>query len=442
MPDNPSPSSPVVVVGGGWAGLATAVELCRRSIPVLLLESARQLGGRARSVRFDEAVVDNGQHLMLGAYQSMLALMQRVHADHERAFLRIPLTLRLFKRNKTTLELKARRLPPPYHLFVAILTARGLSATDRAQAIRFGHRLARTRIAAAEDISVQALLHSEAQTPTLIHKLWSPLCLAALNTPIGEASARVFVRVLRDSFLQPCNHSDLLVPKLELSDVLPRPCADYLEKHGAHIELGQRVTGLDIANNRVRAVNVGQRRVDADHVVLATPHIVTRRLASPHQSLKGLCKRLHALGNEPVATLYFQFPPTVSLPQPVVGLKGATSQWVFDRRVCGHPGMMAVVISGRGTHASLTTEQLSTQVASELATSFPHWPAYEWVRVIREKRATFCSRVGIDVVRPDNSTAISGLWLAGDYTATELPATLESAVRSGTACAEAIVDSM
>ena len=116
MPEQPSPERPVVVVGGGWAGLATAVELCRHSIPVVLIESARQLGGRARSIKRNDIVVDNGQHLMIGAYQSLLDLMEHTRSDHEQAFLRLPLTLTLLKNGKFSLYLKAPRLPAPFHL--------------------------------------------------------------------------------------------------------------------------------------------------------------------------------------------------------------------------------------------------------------------------------------------------------------------------------------
>jgi squalene-associated FAD-dependent desaturase len=385
--------------------------------------------------------VDNGQHLFIGAYRSVLGLMDRIGVDRQRAFLRQPLTLRLIKGTTSSLHFKVPRLPAPLHLPSAILTARGLSTTDRIQALGFGRRLPNLSIADHEDISVQALLHSQAQTPALIRKLWGPLCIASLNTPLGEASARIFLRTLRESFLGLRRHSDLLIPRLALSEILPLPCAGYLEQRGVRIELGQGVTSLEIDDTGIHAVKIRGRRIDASHVILAAPHVISRRLMSRHQPLQALCAQLSELGNEPVITLYLQYPPQTCLPQPVLGLEDTLTQWVFDRRVCGQPGMMAVVISARGWHSQMKTEALTQRVAAELATSFPDWPAHEKSLLIREKRATFSSRVGIDQIRPANRTPVAGLWLAGDYTANGLPATLEAAVRSGIACAQAILNS-
>jgi len=442
MPERPSAEYPVVVVGGGWAGLAAAVELCAHKIPVTLLESARQLGGRARSIRSGDMIVDNGQHLIIGAYHSLLSLMERVDIDHQQVFLRLPLTLRLFNGSKPSLRLKAPRLPAPWHLLAAIAFANGLSPGDRLKALRFGRKLPTLRITCKEDISVQALLHSEDQSAAIISKLWEPLCIATLNTPVNEASARIFLRVLNETFLGLRKHSDLLIPKIELGDLLPRPCADYLELHKAHIEVGQRVTDLSINDDGIHAVSVRERTISASHVILATPHVISRRLMSRHKPLHTITAQLAELGNEPVTTLYLQYTPQTRLPEPVLGFENGISQWVFDRKVCNQPGLMAVVISARGHHESMQDDDLTERVAAELATSFPDWPAHQRSLLIREKRATFCSRTGIDCIRPANSTPVPGLWLAGDYTATGLPATLESAVRSGIKSAHAILASL
>ena len=436
-----SEQHPVVVVGGGWAGLAAAVELSAHEIPVTLLESAPQLGGRARSIDARGMTTDNGQHLFIGAYASVLGLMERIGVDCQRAFLRQPLSLRLIKGNRTSLYFKVPRLPEPLHLLSAFLTARGLSTADRIQALRFGRRLPKLANAAHEDINVQALLLSEAQTPALIHKLWGPLCIAALNTPPDEASAQLFLHTLRESFLGLRKHSDLLIPRLPLAELLPIPCADYLQQRGVKIALGERVTGLEIGVSAVQAVKTRSRRINARHVILAAPHVISRRLMSHHQALQALCTQLSELGNEPVITLYLQYPAYTRLPQPVLGLEDTVSQWVFDRRICGQPGLFAVVISSTGRHCQMTTAELTRTVAAELATSFPDWPPHQQSLLIREKRATFSSRVGIDQIRPDNKTPVHGLWLAGDYTANGLPATVEAAVRSGISCAQTILGS-
>lgn len=442
MSETPVTQAPVVVAGGGWAGLACAFELCRRDIPVVLVEAARQLGGRARSIRFRDTVVDNGQHLLTGACHSLMAVLQQLRIDPQRAFTRIPLTLHSIGGNGSSLRLRAPRLPAPLHLLGAILTARGLSTKDRLRALRFGRRLASLDIPAGQDISVQALLHNEAQTPALIGKLWEPLCIATLNTAIEEASARIYLRVLRETFLGLRGNSDLLIPKVELGNLLPVPCCEFLEDNGARIVLGKRVTGLEIRGRRVEGVTAGEQTLPASHVVLATPHVISRRLMSTQRPLRALCDKLAALGNAPVTTLYLQYPQQVRLPQPVTGLHGGIAQWVIDRSPGGAAGLVAVVISARGTHMYMDNDALCATVVAELAGIFPDWPAPRDSLVIREKRATFCSRVGVDDHRPPNRTPVRGLWLAGDYTDNGLPATLEGAVRSGIACAKAIENSL
>ncbi len=442
MSEPPDSDNPVVIVGGGWAGLSVAIQLTRHRIPVLLLESARQLGGRARSIRFGNTVVDNGQHLMIGAYQSLLTLLQDIDIDTDSVLLREPLSLSTFHNGRPGLQFHTPRLPAPLHLLSAILLGRGLGLNDKLQALRFGHHLRKLRFSPKQDISVQALLHSEKQTPVMIQRLWEPLCIAMLNTPVAEASARIFLRVLRDVFLQMNKHCDLLFGRVELGNLLPVPAAAWLETRGAQFRLGERITELVVNDPQKLAVRIGDREQPARQIVLATPHIISRRLMSHHRPLKALCNNLEQLGNEPIVTLYLQYPDSVSLPQPMVGIEEGLAQWLFDRRVCGQPGLIAVVISARGKHDELDNATLTARVIAELAGTFPGWPAPSAQLVIREKRATFSSRTGVDAIRPANATPVNGLWLAGDYTDTGLPATLESAVRSGVHCANAILETL
>jgi squalene-associated FAD-dependent desaturase len=442
MPDSDASADPVVVVGGGWAGLSAATTLCAHKVPVLLLEAARQLGGRARSVRIGGSIVDNGQHLVIGAYQSLLTLMQQIGVEADDIFERLPLILQLYRGNKISLRFKTPRLPAPLHLLSGLLGAHGLSVSERLNAVRFARRLMNTGQESEEDISVLTLLHSQAQSPAVIRKLWEPLCVATLNTPIKLASAQLFIEALRTTFTGPAHRSDLLIPRRELSDLLPRPCADYLERNGTHIELGQRVTALELGAHSIKGVCVGERKIAARQVILATPHVITQRLLSRHPSLEKLAVELAGLGHEPVTTLYLQYPADTCLPLPVVGFEGALGQWAFDRRVCGQPGLMAIVISARGEHTRLPANQLIAQVADNLAGSFPHWPRHRSSHLIRDKRATFCARAGINSLRPNNDTTIQGLWLAGDYTNTGLPATLEGAVRSGQHSAQHVIRSL
>lgn len=425
----------VTIIGGGWAGLATAIELCQHGVPVTLIEATRQLGGRARCVAFDAERVDNGQHLMIGAYRETLRLLTLVHAP--------PLTRRRLQLHLHTpvekFSLMAPRLPAPLHLVAALLTARGISAHERYCALRFCIALAWRRFQLVNDISLAQLLAQHRQTPRLIECLWEPLCLATLNTPLNEASAQVFLTVLRDAFARRRADSDLLFAATDLGQMFPAPALEFIEQHGGRIILGERINELRIAGDTFEAVAGAQQAHPSQYLVIATPAYTTARLLAPHAALQTIAHNLEQLHYEPICTVYLRYPAHVTLNTNMVGFTGTITQWVIDRAHCDQPGLMAAVISAHGAHMDLSNEELTQRVRDEIARRYPTWPAAYNSMVIREKRATFACRVYINALRPTNETPVRGLWLAGDYTATGYPATLEGAVRSGVNCARKIL---
>ena len=431
----------VTIVGGGWAGLATALELCQHGVPVILLEAARQLGGRARCVAFDAEAVDNGQHLMIGAYRETLRLLKLVHAPHAPPIVRQRLQLQLHTPTEK-FSLIAPHLPAPLHLVAALLSARGISAYERGCALRFCLVLAWRRFQLTHDLSLAQLLAQHRQTARLIECLWEPLCLATMNTPLNEASAQVFLTVLRDTFAQRRADSDLLFAATDLGHFFPAAALDYIEQHGGRVILGERVGELRIAGNAIQTVITAQQLPESQHVVLATPAYATARLLAPHKPLQAIAHKLEQLNYEPICTVYLRYPAHVTLNTHLVGFTGTLTQWLIDRTHCDQPGLMAAVISARGAHMELTNEELTQRVREEIARHYPAWPASYNSMVIREKRATFACSVGVNDLRPVNTTPVRGLWLAGDYTATGYPATLEGAVRSGVACARKIIASV
>lgn len=426
--------TPVIVVGGGWAGLAAASELVAAGVAVQLLEAAPQLGGRARGLTLDSLSVDNGQHLLIGAYSETLRLLRRVGADPAGLYRE---SLRLaVQREGTLVQLSAPPLPAPLHLAWALLRARGLRPAERRAALRFCLRAWRQGFALARDISVDQLLAD--QPGGLMQALWEPLCLATLNTPPAQASAQVFLRVLHDAFTRRRRNADLLHPATDLGRLLPQPARRYIEDQGGEVVTRCRVTTLDFTDSAA-AVHTAHGPRRAGHIILATAPWHAAHLLAPHAP--ALAQQLGALGAAPITTVYLRYPAGVTLGRSMLGLAGGLTQWLVDRGiVCGQAGLLAAVISGPGPHMVLDSGQLGTQVAAEIGTRFPHWPAPQQVKVVREKRATFLCDVGSNARRPDNATALSRLWLAGDYTATGYPATLEGAVRSGVQCARRIID--
>jgi squalene-associated FAD-dependent desaturase len=424
-----------VIVGGGWAGLAAAARLASLGHQPLLLESAKQLGGRARKLAFDEYAVDNGQHLFIGAYHSTLSLLEQVGVDLESAFERQPLQLRMRHLDGQQLEIRAPQLPAPLHLLWALLGASGFSFRSRWRALRFGWRLYTHNLVTSPDQDVLSFLQQAQQTPELIRNFWTPLCIAIMNTPIAQSSAELFVNVLQDAFLHNRQDSDLLYARRDLGSLFIEPAMQYIEQQGGHVQLGQRVSGLRIENDRIRGLTTTQGEIDVRQVILAVPPHAAASLCREQPALTELMQQCQAFHYEPICTVYLQYPETVRLSQPMLGLLGGLGQWVFDRRCCEQPGLLAVVLSSQGEHLQLDNDTLIREVAGELARLFPDWPAYNKAYVVREKRATFASRVDINRIRPDNHSPVHGLWLAGDYTRTGYPATLEGAIRSGLQCA-------
>lgn len=460
-------SKPVIVIGGGWAGLTTAVELVRHGVPAILCESAKQLGGRARRIPYaansntlqtddelldlsepvaDKTSVDNGQHLLTGAYQSTLNALQTVGVKEESVFSRQNLAFNIKRAKGSDFSIRPGRLPAPLHLVWGLLFAKGISLHDRYRALQFCVALQQTHFSIPEDITCLELFRQFRQTNNIIKLLWEPLCIAALNTPMAMASAKIFLRVLQESFTYSRRESDLLFTRVDLGRVYPDHAMDFIEKKGGTIRLGQRALELVITyehnHPRLQGVRLQDGKIECQHVVLATSHSAALKLLKPHTVFANLTHQLDLLGSQPIVTVYLQYPETVALASAMVGFVDSTSQWVFDRGIYGQRGLMAVVISSSGPHMAMNNDELANTVQHELAGFFPYWPKPLHRMIIREKRATFDCVRNCDQYRPGNSTALEGVWLAGDYTDTQLPATLESAVRSGQQCAQSILKSI
>ncbi len=436
-------SAKTIVIGGGWAGLATMIELSRQRQTAHLLESAKQLGGRARRVPFDKDSLDNGQHLLIGAYKQTLALLKTIGLDSDTVLQRHTLDWQVFSPVHPRVQVHGYSAPAPFHLLAGLFTARGLSWHDKYRAIVLGHKLWKENSIAHQDISVSDWLLLHQQTETLSRAFWEPLCLATLNTPIQEASAKCFVRVLTDAFLESASASNYLIPRQDLSGTFVDPAMTFIEKNAGRISLAHRVEKILLENDRVIAVQCQDNVIEADNIVISTPPNQAASLLSGIPQLSELKRQLSAFSYHPICTVYLRYPEHTRLPTatPIIGMSDTLSQWVFDRRVCQQAGVIAVVVSSSGPHMGMDNEQLTATVASELAHCFPDWPNHISAKVIREKRATFACHVGIDSIRPQTETAITGLFLAGDYVDTGYPATLEGAVQSGLTAATAILKS-
>ncbi len=428
----------VGIIGGGYAGMAAAVSIAARSISVTVFESAQQLGGRARGVTYNDTQLDNGQHLLLGCYHQTLHMIEQVGGNVELDFLRLPLQLDLHHQ----FSLKAPRLPAPLHLLVALLGAQGLTWGERVNAVRFMLTLRRINFHLSNDITVTELLAQYQQDTVLVQKLWEPLCIAALNTPIHKASAQVLLNVLRDALNQSRADSDMLLPRLDFTALFPQRAANYVEQRGGKVFLSCGVEALRPLDDGIE-LSSARGTEKFSHVICAAPPVVAAKLLRPivasgnHGALAETIVQIDNLEHQPIYTVYLQYPIRVTLPHPMLGLHQRCSQWLFDKgRIAGQHGLLAAVISAEGIHQQLSQDELAQKVIAELRDEFGIAEQPEWFKVIAEKRATFCCSPNLQ--RPQQQTSLPCLLLAGDYTAGEYPATLEGAMMSGMRCADLI----
>ncbi|MFZ2301224.1 MAG: hydroxysqualene dehydroxylase HpnE [Gallionella sp.] len=422
----------VAIIGGGYAGMAAAVALAGRGIPVTVFESAQQLGGRARGVLHQDTQLDNGQHLLLGCYRETLRLIKQVGGNLEQDFLRLPLQLDLHGE----FSLRAPHLPAPLHLLMALLGAQGLPFGARLSAARFMLALRRINFHLSSDMTVADLLAQHGQDAELTQKLWEPLCIAALNTPIHKASAQVLLNVLRDALNRSRADSDMLLPRIDFTALFPQRAASYVEQRGGKVFTSCGVEAIIPKGDGIELIT-DQGNTTFSHVICAAPPVIAAKLLRPIAKLDSAVKQIEGMEHQPIYTIYLQYPPQITLPHPMIGLHRRFSQWLFDKgQIAGQHGLLAAVISAEGIHQELPQEQLAQKVIAELREEFGIGEIPEWFKVIAEKRATFACTPGLQ--RPFQQTALPGLLLAGDYTAGDYPATLEGAVLSGLRCASLI----
>lgn len=392
----------VAVVGAGYAGMAAAVTLAERGIPVTVFESGPVPGGRARRVVSQGTELDNGQHILVGAYSELFRLMRTVGVPQS-AVLRVPLELRY----ALGFSLRALRLPFPLGLLGGLLLARGLPMSDRLGAVRFVATLRANGFRLERDVTVAELLRVHRQEGAIGHYLWRPLCVSALNTPVAIASARAFLVVLRDALLGGAGASDLVLPRVDLSRLFPDPAAEYVSRNGGEVRLRSPVESIEVLKKDFATI-----------IVAAGPHQLKTLLPGVAES--------HTY--QPIYTCYLQYGDGVKLPFPMIGLADGLVQWVFDRgTLLGEKGRLACVISAQGDHQQMSQDELAEVCHRELKKNNLVDENPLWTRVIAEKRATITCSVG----RPSIETAMPGVHIAGDYTDTEYPPTLEAAVRSG-----------
>ncbi|HZU56649.1 MAG TPA: hydroxysqualene dehydroxylase HpnE [Actinocrinis sp.] len=440
-----------VVVGGGLAGITTALVLAERGWSVTLVEARPRLGGRATSYRRGELTVDNGQHVFLRCCTAYRGLLDRLGAGpdtgltHLQDRLDIPLKS---ASDASTARLRRTALPAPLHLAVALGGYGLLPLRDRAKLGGPAFALRRTDPASL-DVDEQGFGHflrEKGQSQAAIDRLWSVISTATLNIAPDDASLALAAKVFRTGLLETNDGADLgyaTVPLGRIHDELARKALDaagvtVLDSTKAEplseVPLIRTVTVVDRSGERTELA--------ADAVVLAVPHdVAATLLPTPHHPTA-----FGKLGHSPILNIHLRYDRPV-LDGQFLAAVDTPAQWIFDRTAAsgldGPAGRyVAVTVSAADALCETPTRELATLFEAELARLLPKTKdaRLEEVFVTREQHATFRQERGSAPLRPGPATGMPGVYLAGAWTATGWPDTMESAVRSGINAARLVVD--
>jgi zeta-carotene desaturase len=451
----------VIVIGAGFAGLSAATALAERNVRVLVLEARPTLGGRATAFT-DPATgerVDNGQHVMFGCYHQTFRFLRRIGTDSD-MLVQPRLTVDTIDRAGRRSRLKCPALPSPLHLLAGVLAWDALGWRDRLAALRM-HGAIREHprrlkpalytstqpqenrsagaSAPAPEATVREWLQAHGQTPRVIEVLWEPLAVAALNQPIDIAAATTFAAVLAQVFGRDRRSASLALPLKPLDELYALPARSYLERRGGAVETGA-VARIDVSSHAPN-VMVDGRRLGAGSIICAVPwYALADVFPGRPAALADVLDAAAHTEASPIVTVNLWFDRVVT-DQMFIGLPGRTMQWVFDKRtVFGEQAShLSLVSSGAASVVARSNHELIDLAVDEVRDALPAARSAVMTRgvVVREKHATFSVAPG-QPPRPSIRTSVPGLFLAGDWIDTGLPATIEGAVVSGHWAAAAV----
>ena len=468
----------VLIIGGGLAGLAAGVALAGAGRRVRVLEQKPYLGGRARSFvdPVTGCVVDNGQHMFMGCYRSALRFLAEI-GTLDRVRFQPRLAVEFLEKQGRSSSLVCPDLPAPWHLLAGVLRSDAFTRRDKFEILRLGKALDSSSgngSAQTGRFTVDEWLSQLGQSESLRRNFWDLLSIAALNEDPRVASASLFERVLRLALFTSPADSRLGLAAAGLSDCYTTAASDYIVARGGKVETGRSVSGFLIARAVCEGVELAEgARIDAGVVLSAVPCFQFVELL-PRDLLRSeaFFERILALRPAPIISvnLWFDRPVTED---DFAGLRGTTAQWLFNKgqllrdgartlapcgglpstasRESGKPpqepqdwsgAYVSLVISGAHAHIGRSREELRDLALSELRELVPRASDAKLVHalVIKERLATFSPRPEADDARPPAVTPVRGLYLAGDWTSTGLPATIEGAVKSGYTAAQAVQD--
>jgi zeta-carotene desaturase len=461
------PSQSVLVIGGGLAGMSSAVALAEAGFRVRLLEKRPHLGGRATSYTLpDGSEVDNCQHVTLGCCTNLADFYKRVGASGKICFYD-----RLYfvdaAGRRSTMESSAW-LPPPLHMAPSFLFFGALALADKRCIADALLAIARSggHPPAIEGVSMLDWLRRMKQTPAAVERFWRVVLVSALDEELARTDARYGIEVFWKAFLGSRKGYRVGIPTVPLAELYGGGC-EAVTRRGGEVRLRCGVREIRMAGGRfAKAVFEDGSEVEADACIAAVPHpvlldLVPRELSEPGTSLEGL----HHLKTSPITSAHFWFEGKV-MDEPFLALLDHTTQWIFNKTLLNTANVtgdaparlsterprgdlsnaqyLQLVISASYGLVPKSRQEIIDLCRRELATVLPATRDAKLLKatVIKEVHATFSSEPGVDRWRPSQDAGLQNLFLAGDWTRTGWPATMEGAVRSGYLAAEAVAASL
>jgi len=430
----------VAVVGGGLAGITAALECADAGADVTLFEARPRLGGATFSINRDGYMLDNGQHIALRCcteYRRLLVTLGT--AQHLELQPRLRILVLDGSGRRVTFARTA--LPAPLHLAGALLRYGHISPRERLLAVR---AVAALRALDAADPRLDTMtfgdwLRARGQSERAIERLWNLIALPTLNLDADDASLALATFVFRTGLIDESDACDLAVPAVPLSQLHGSPAADALRARGVTIRLRTRVERIRPGMDGLE-LDLRDETVHADRVVAAVPH-----QAAPELLPDGIVtpETAATLGASPIVNVHLHYDRRV-LDAPLAAAVGSDVQWIFDRTGSASVAdgqLLSISLSAADAELRLTQAQLVARSRAALAAMLPRARGATLLHsvVTREPTATFRATPGTAALRPPARTAVPGLALAGAWTDTGWPATMEGAVRSGLAAAAEVL---
>ena len=438
----------VLIIGGGFAGLTAGVALAGAGQRVRVLEQTPHLGGRARSFLHAPTgdVVDNGQHLLMGCYHSTLRFLREI-GTLDRIAVQPSLQVHFVESPGRVTTLECPRLPAPWHVLTGVLRSDAFTWKEKLEISRLGRAVSAgvEKTPGLAAMTVEEWLTHLGQSERVKRGFWDLLSIAALNEDPRRASAAIFARVLKLALFSSSSDSCLALPRAGLSDCYTEAARTYIQSRGGVVEFGRRVESLIVRDGVCDGVRFVDGSLSEDKAVIsAVPwHEIVRMLPSELLRAEPYFTSILSLRPAPIISITIWFDRAITDLE-FAGMRGTTIQWLFNRAKIAASGGhgYSLVLSGAHQHIARSKDELLKVALDDLAQLFPEARTAQVLHslVIKERFATFSPAVGIDALRPAAESPVRGLTLAGDWTATGLPATIEGAVQSGYTAAERLLD--